>query len=144
MRFKQALIIGLLGAALAGCSSANSGGLSAWTADFRDSSSMTNSEAGTAIEVLLSNELGASLERSDRKQITVAQEKALLARADGAVIPWQNDKTGHTGSVATGPYYQVNDQVCRELTYNMLIDNRPISARGAACRAEKDEWRIIG
>lgn len=144
MQLARLMIVGLFGAALGGCSMTSAGSLSALSGGFGDASSVSQTEAGTAIEVLLSGELGTPLEKSDRKHIATAQAEALKARTNGTLIPWQNEKTGHSGSVATGPFYQVNDQLCRELTYNMVVNSRPVSARGAACRAEGDSWTIIG
>lgn len=136
----------LLLSALAGCGSLSSsdGAGSGWNSSFGAASGLTaDSEASTAIAVLVDNELGQALDPSDRRAAAEAQRRALRARGVGVSVAWQNDKTGRSGQVRPGALYQVNDTECREFTHEMVLDGRILSSRGTACREENGSWQTI-
>ncbi|MEJ8473974.1 RT0821/Lpp0805 family surface protein [Roseibium algae] len=129
---------------LAGCNSMSGGSQGLWDSQYGASSStVSESEASTAISVLVNNEFGQALDKSDHKAVADAQKQALRSKGVGASVSWQNEETGHSGRVRPGAIYQVNDTACREFTHEMVLNGAPLSARGTACRQENGSWKTL-
>ncbi|MEM9631400.1 MAG: RT0821/Lpp0805 family surface protein [Pseudomonadota bacterium] len=145
MRFRTATCLALA-AVLSGCSlTSGPNEAGAWGSFFGDpSTNVTESEATTAISVLVNNEFGNALDPSDRKAAEDAQIRALKARGVGVSVAWQNERTGRSGQVRPGPVYSVNDTSCREFTHEMVLQGRTLQARGTACETERGSWQVIG
>ncbi|MDN3718674.1 RT0821/Lpp0805 family surface protein [Roseibium salinum] len=133
-------------AVLTGCSmTSGSTGSAGWGSFFGDpGTNVTDSEANTAISVLVNNEFGDALRPSDRRAAEDAQERALRARGVGVAVAWQNERTGRSGQVRPGPVYYVNETGCREFTHEMVLQGRVLQARGTACENDDGGWQVIG
>ncbi len=142
-RIGSIIVVAILAA---GCASTSgTGGQSNWDSSFGASNGgIADSEAGTAISVLVNGEFGDALQPSDRRAAEDAQERALRSRGVGAAIGWKNDRTGRKGQVLPGPIYYVNDTRCRDFTHELALEDRILRARGTACSGENGKWKIIG
>ncbi|MBD8874876.1 RT0821/Lpp0805 family surface protein [Roseibium polysiphoniae] len=144
MRVRTLSCLILMTVGLGACSSAPGGTQGTWGSQFGASTSgVAEDEASTAIAVLVNNEFGQSLERSDYKAVAEAQKRALRARANGVAVSWQNEETGRSGQVRPGPVYQVNDTSCREFTHEMILNGAALTSRGTACRQEDGSWKTL-
>ncbi|MES0808020.1 RT0821/Lpp0805 family surface protein [Roseibium sp. SCPC15] len=145
MRLRTATCLALA-AVLSGCSLTSgpneAGSLGTFFGD--PGTNVTDSEATTAISVLVNNEFGNALDPSDRKAAEDAQNRALKARGVGVSVAWQNERTGRSGQVRPGPVYSVNDTSCREFTHEMVLQGRTLQARGTACETDRGGWQVIG
>lgn len=145
MRLRVGIFI-LYTALLGGCTmTSGSSAPSAWGSSFGDpNANIAGSDGNSAISVLMNSEFADTLEQTDRRAAEQAQDRALRARGVGATIEWNNKRTGRSGKVRSGPVYEVNDTSCREFTHEIQIDEEILTARGAACKTERDKWQVIG
>lgn len=150
MRWLQLASVTLLALGLAGChttqdqvSSRHHGLLG--IAFGNETDGVTDSAAVTAISTLLKDQPGVALDTSDSKAAADAQMRA-LSSADGSnVATWANEDTGHSGTVTSGPTYEVNSTSCREITHRILGDGsqNPVVLHATACKGDDGSWQIL-
>lgn len=98
--------------------------------------------AGTLAGGYLGNRLGARLSASDREGAAAAERSAI---ASGEPASWRNPNTGNSGRVApTRSFEDAEGRPCREFEHRVIVDGRPESARGTACRNARGEWELVG
>lgn len=93
---------------------------------------------------LLGEEIGRSLDESDRQIALQAEYEALEYGRPGRPAAWSGGNSGNRGEIVVGPAYEVNRLDCREYTHRVFIGGRPRVAKGTACRQPDSIWRIIG
>ncbi|MBO0345179.1 RT0821/Lpp0805 family surface protein [Roseibium limicola] len=111
--------------------------------EYGASSSLAQDEASAAIAALLRDDFGQALQPSDHEAVAAAQAQALRTRGTGAAISWNNTRTGHSGQVRPGPLYQVNTTTCREVTHEMIVEERRYVSRGTACKGPQGDWETL-
>lgn len=98
--------------------------------------------AGTLVGGYLGNRLGARLSAADREDAAAAERSAL---ASGEPAGWRNPDTGNAGRVTpTRSFDDAEGRSCREFEHRVIVDGRPESARGTACRNARGEWELVG
>jgi len=100
--------------------------------------------AGVFIGGLIGNQIGASMDEADRQRAREAEYAALERNRDGEYSRWDNPNNGHSGySVPERTYQNSDGQYCREYQTTVVIDNRPQSGHGTACREPDGTWRLV-
>jgi len=100
--------------------------------------------AGVFIGGLIGNQIGASMDEADRQRAREAEYAALERNRDGEYSRWENPNNGHSGySVPERTYQDSQGQYCREYQTTVVIDNRPQSGHGTACREPDGTWRLV-
>ncbi|ODN72450.1 RT0821/Lpp0805 family surface protein [Methylobrevis pamukkalensis] len=156
MVMNKLVMVGLVGAVLAGCASdpyagggnkavlGTLGGAVAGGAigsAFGSGSGKVAAIAGGAlIGGFLGNQIGAQLDAQDRQYYGNAQYQSLES---GAPMQWQNPDSGRYGTVNVGPVQQVNSSQCRDYSSTIYIDGQPQVSRGTACRNPDGTWRQV-
>ena len=148
--------VGLLGAAVAACSSdsgpkevggtlvgAGTGALLGNAIGGAAGNRAAGTIAGAAIGGLIGNSIGAAMDDEDKRRAYAAQVQALESGPSGAPVAWRNPDSGRYGSVVPGPAYQEQGAQCRQYTHTIYIDGRPQTARGAACRNPDGTWQPV-
>ena len=70
--------------------------------------------------------------------------QSVVRTPDGQYSRWQNPNNGHYGySVPERTYQDSQGQYCREYQTTVVIDNRPQSGHGTACREPDGTWRLV-
>lgn len=99
--------------------------------------------AGTLIGSFIGRDIGASLDRGDIDDARRAQKRAYAAPI-GQSIPWNNQASGHSGTIT--PQRDGNDtdgNYCREYRSTVTVDGKTDEADGAACRRPDGGWSVI-
>lgn len=87
--------------------------------------------------------LGSGLDEADRRQALDAEIAALETGGPGYPVGWRSDAA--RGTVVAGPPYQkAGFQICRDYSHTIYVGNRPLIARGAACRSAEGRWQAMG
>jgi surface antigen len=96
--------------------------------------------AGTLVGGYLGNRLGAHFSAADRQEAAAAERSAV---ASGQPTGWSNPESGNSGRVTpTRTYNDTAGRTCREFEHTVLVDGRPESGRGIACRNANGEWEL--
>jgi surface antigen len=96
--------------------------------------------AGTLVGGYLGNRLGARFSAADRQEAATAERSALTT---GEPTTWSNPDSGNSGRVT--PSRSFNDaagHACREFEHTVIVDGRPESGHGTACRNANGEWEL--
>ena len=104
---------------------------------------MAAAMGGALIGGMIGNRIGAAMDDDDKRRAYAAQIQALESGPSGAPVAWRNPDSGRYGSVVPGPAYQQQGMSCRSYTHTIYIDNRPQTARGAACRNPDGTWSPV-
>jgi surface antigen len=146
----KALVLALLGTAIAACSSDPNPKPVATTLVGPGPGPAMSSAAGAAggsrvapaaIGGMIGSRIGAALDDEDKRRAYAAQVQALDGGPSGAPVAWRNPDSGRYGSVVPGTRYQTNGLECRQFTHTIYIDGKPQTARGAACRNPDGTWQ---
>lgn len=81
---------------------------------------------------------GVKISDSDKQRALEAEYRALEAAPGGQPVVWSG--RGVSGQVVASAPYQVGSQNCRQYTHTLTIDDKPTTARGAACRNDDGTW----
>ena len=82
------------------------------------------------------------LDEEDRRRELAALATALDPQGDGALVKWENAKSGEHGTiVAEGKTYTKDAKICRGFRSELLRD-RVRRLRGVACTLSAGEWRV--
>ena len=132
MRAYQLVAVGLVGATLAGCSTAQEN---------------PNTVGGAALGALAGGVIGGSignaLDQQDRARARDAEMQALEYGNPGAPVSWRGD-SGAYGTIVPGPAYaRGGSPKCREFTHTIYINGQPQTARGTACRNPDGTWSPV-
>ena len=100
--------------------------------------------AGVFIGGLIGNQIGAYMDEQDKQMARQAEYDALERYPDGRQSRWQNPNNGNYGySVPERTYQDSQGQYCREYQTTVVIDGRPQSGHGTACREPDGTWRLV-
>jgi surface antigen len=80
----------------------------------RAGNELTGTVIGAAVDGLMGNRIGASLDDADRRRAYAAQMQALETGPSEAPVGWRNPDTGRYGNVVPRPVYQANGVACRQ------------------------------
>ena len=91
---------------------------------------------GTLAGAALGNEVGRSLDRADRLEMSAAARAAQHAPI-GSSIRWENPSSGNYGSITPRREgrHRRSGAVCREFSNSLTIDGQTDDFVGVACRA---------
>jgi surface antigen len=102
----------------------------------------------TAIGALLGagigSSLGSSLDKADIAYNDRTSQRALETAQPGQTLPWNNPKSGNSGSITPSSYY-TNDsgQYCREFSQKITVGGKTENGYGTACRQPDGSWQIV-
>ena len=96
--------------------------------------------AGTLAGGYLGNRLGAHFSAVDRQEAAAAERSAVTS---GEATRWSNPETGNSGAVTpTRTFSDAAGRTCREFEHTVMVDGRPESGHGTACRNANGEWEL--
>jgi surface antigen len=99
--------------------------------------------AGVVIGGLIGNQIGRGLDQADQQRAYYAEQAALERYPDGQYSRWDNPNNGNSGyTVPQNTYQTSNGQYCREYQTTIIVDGRPETGRGTACRMPDGTWRV--
>ena len=99
--------------------------------------------AGTLLGAALGRSIGQSLDQADLNYYHRTSQQAMEVGQPGQPFPWQNPRSGVSGTVTPSGYYQnQTGQYCREYTQTINIGGRLQEGHGVACRQPDGSWRI--
>ena len=119
---------GVLGASVAGVL-ARVAGLAAWGFVL----------AGAAIGAVIGREIGDEMDERDR----ACFGHALELLDDGRRVNWDGGRQGIAYTLAPDGRFERDGRVCRHFTLTRMLDGRPLSRQGNACRYGEGDWRMI-
>jgi surface antigen len=102
--------------------------------------------ATTGLGVLLGawagNEVGASMDQSDRMRNLQAENRAYNASV-GQEVTWNNPASGDSGTIVpVHDGYANNGAYCREFQQTITIDGQQREGYGTACQQPDGSWKI--
>lgn len=99
--------------------------------------------AGSLLGGALGNSIGASLDRADMSYYNRTSQYALENGRPGEALPWRNPRSGNSGTVTPGDYYETAGGYCREYTQTIRVGGRTEQGYGRACRQPDGTWQIV-
>ena len=101
--------------------------------------------AGVFIGGLIGNQVGAYMDEQDQQLARQAEYEALERYPDGKYSRWDNPNNGNYGYTQPNSTYQNNGgEYCREYQTTIVIDGRPQTGYGTACRRADGNWQVAG
>ncbi len=94
---------------------------------------------GAVVGGFIGNRIGKAMDDEDRRRAAEAQYAAF---ENGERAEWRNPN-GHYGYIEPRPIYYANDMKCREFTQSVIINGRPETMVGRACRGPDGVWREV-
>ena len=82
------------------------------------------------------------LTASDEELVRAAWAEALNDRADGETVEWQNDETGHFGSIRVLDTHEDFGTTCRTVRSRTRAGGLDGGGRWRACKADDGSWRF--
>jgi len=153
MRAIHLVAVGLIGASLAGCQTAQdnpntvggaaigaiAGGVIGQVVGGNTGATLLGAAAGG----LIGGMIGNSLDQQDQARARAAENQALEYGNPGAPVSWRGE-SGAYGTIVPGPAYaRGGSPKCREFTHTIYVDGRPQTARGTACRNPDGTWSPV-
>ena len=127
--------VGMVGGAVGGAIAGNAIGGSDPTAR------VLGIVAGGLVGAAVGGYLGSLWDDYDRRQATACLER----NPDNKPAVWTNPNTNSQSTVTpVRTYYQADNAPCREFTQSIVVDGKPETGRGTACRQPDGTWRITG
>lgn len=153
MRAYQLVAVGLVGATLAGCTTAQEnpntvggaalGALAGGVIGAAAGRNVAGAAIGAAVGGLIGGSIGNALDQADRQRARDAEMQALEYGNPGAPVSWRGD-SGNYGTIVPGPAYaRGGSPKCREFTHTIYINGQPQTARGTACRNPDGTWSPV-
>lgn len=91
----------------------------------------------------LGKEIGKSLDNADRAMMDSNSQYSLEKSVSGTSSSWSNPKSGNSGTFTpTRTYVSTAEQNCREYETTIIVDGRPETATGTACRNSDGKWSV--
>jgi surface antigen len=94
---------------------------------------------GALIGGFIGNRIGAAMDDEDRRRAAEAQYWAF---ENGQRAEWRNPN-GHYGYIEPQSYYSYHDMRCRDFSQTVIINGKPESMVGRACRGPDGVWREV-
>ena len=99
--------------------------------------------AGVFLGGIIGNQIGRSMDDTDRLMAQRAEYNALERYPDGQSAGWQNPNNGNSGYTVPTNTYQTNQGTyCRQYQTTIVIDGRTETGVGTACRQPDGTWRM--
>ncbi len=96
--------------------------------------------AGGAIAgAYLGGQIGKTMDKVDRMEM----QRALETAPTGKSVNWSNPDTGNRYTVQPTRTYYREHLPCREYLTKAIIDGRPQTLRGSACRQPDGTWHVV-
>ena len=95
--------------------------------------------AGAAIGAVIGREIGDEMDERDR----ACFGHALELLDDGRRVNWDGGRQGIAYTLAPDGRFERDGRVCRHFTLTRMLDGRPLSRQGNACRYGEGDWRMI-
>jgi len=100
---------------------------------------------GVAVGGLIGNQIGRYMDEQDRESARRAEYEAVDRYPDGQYSRWDNPDNDNYGyTVPQNTYRNSSGQYCREYQTTIVIDGRPETGYGTACRQRDGTWQIVG
>ncbi len=100
--------------------------------------------AGVVIGGFIGNQIGRGLDQADQQAAYQAEQAALERYPDGQYSRWDNPNNGNSGyTVPQNTYQNTGGQYCRDYQTTIIVDGRPETGRGTACRQADGSWRVV-
>jgi surface antigen len=96
--------------------------------------------AGTLIGAMIGSQVGRHMDDTDRMRAA----QALEYNQTNQPSSWRNPDSGYEYTVTPTRSYESADGPCREYTTEAIIDGRPETVYGTACREPDGSWRVQG
>lgn len=94
---------------------------------------------GALVGGFIGNRIGKAMDDEDRRRAAEAQYAAFER---GERQEWRNPN-GHYGYIEPRPYYTYHDMRCREFSQTVVINGRPETMVGRACRNPDGTWHEV-
>ena len=94
---------------------------------------------GALVGGFIGNRIGKAMDDEDRRRAAEAQYYAF---ENGQRADWRNPN-GHYGYIEPQPVYYYHDMRCREFSQTVIINGRPETMIGRACRGPDGVWREV-
>ncbi len=94
---------------------------------------------GALLGGFIGNRIGKAMDDEDRRRAAEAQYYAF---ENGQRADWRNPN-GHYGYIEPQPVYYYHDMRCREFSQTVIINGRPETMIGRACRSPDGVWREV-
>ena len=105
----------------------------------RGSGQLASTAAGALLGAYLGGNVGRTMDEVDRMKTY----RTLEGTPTGQTSSWRNPDTGYRYDVTPTRTYQEGGRPCREYTTDAMIDGRPETVRGTACREPDGSWRAV-
>jgi surface antigen len=92
---------------------------------------------GAVVGGFIGNRIGKAMDDEDRRRAAEAQYAAF---ENGQRAEWRNPN-GHYGYIEPRPVYYDHDRQCREFSQTVIINGKPETMVGRACRGPDGVWR---
>jgi surface antigen len=102
-------------------------------------------EMAAAGEVaVVGNPVRRQLDAADQQAMARTRQSALETAQPNQPLPWQNQRSGNSGIIVPGEYYQTaQGQYCRAFEQTITIGGETEQGSGKACRQPDGSWRVI-
>ncbi len=109
----------------------------------KGSGNLAATAAGVVLGGWLGNEIGASLDKADRSQMSYATQQAYTAPV-GQQITWNNPQSGNAGTITPVRDGYANDGAyCREFQQTITVGGQKQQGYGRACQQPDGSWKIV-
>jgi surface antigen len=84
------------------------------------------------------------LTKADDDMMKQAAREGIDGKPDGTVIPWNNEKSGNSGTVTLLKKVEVKGQECRDILHTIKARNvaEPANYEVTICRQPDGSWKI--
>lgn len=98
---------------------------------------------GVLLGGFIGNRLGSTVDESDRRQASYAEQRAYSAPV-GQQITWNNPQNGNTGTITpVRDGYANNGAYCREFQQTIVVGGQQKQGYGTACQQPDGSWKIV-
>lgn len=109
----------------------------------KGSGNLAATGAGVLLGAWLGNEIGASLDKADRTELSRAESRAYTAPM-GQQITWNNPQSGNSGTIVpVRDGYAGNGAYCREFQQTIMVGGKKQQGFGKACQQPDGSWKIV-
>ncbi len=86
---------------------------------------------------------GLELTENERQAMLKAEFEALEYTPAGHPVKWRSPTTGNYGEVTAFQTYDVGAANCRRYTHRLIINGKPETIGGAACKEQDGTWEPL-
>ena len=92
---------------------------------------------GTIGGAMLGSHIGKRMDEADRMKAA----QALESTPTGQASSWKNPDNGSQYTITPTRTYEANAAPCRDFTVNAMVDGKPETVKGSACRQADGTWK---